>query len=284
MEEGKGHCFTHTNGSFLRWGFLQTIFAMSESASADRPAYVKFNRSLEFRELIRSPKNHNAFILLCVIAQRAWRLIEPNPDGMTAGQAMIGDFAEYGLTEQEYRTAKTKLEKWGYATFKATTRGTVATICNTKVFDINIEGGNGQSNSIATDEQRTSNGQATTNKNSKKEKNNKKERKEGRAPAPLVTFEESTIADFAIFSELVSGDPYDQADKIYYFEVIRNWSNSKAEKKRDWVATSKNWILRDFSDGKMKKAGAASPGNANGRTSATNHRSYANEKSARDLI
>jgi len=96
--------------------------------------FLKLNRSPETEALM---KKKNAFMLLTQIAYRARRTNEFNTYGLTAGQAQIGDHDKIGLTEREYRTAKKKLEKWNFATFKRTNWGTIATITSTKVYDIN---------------------------------------------------------------------------------------------------------------------------------------------------
>jgi len=54
--------------------------------------------------------------------------------------------------------------------FKPTTRGTVATLCDTRVYDINEV----QSDKQKTNERQTGDKQTSTNKNEKKEKNEKK--------------------------------------------------------------------------------------------------------------
>jgi hypothetical protein len=58
---------------------------------------------------------------------------------LKANQALVGDREKLGLSEQEYRTAKKKLQKWGLATFKPTNKGTIATLTSTNVYDINAE-------------------------------------------------------------------------------------------------------------------------------------------------
>jgi hypothetical protein len=47
------------------------------------------------------------------------------------------------------------------------------------------------------------------------------------------------------------GTQYEHANFDYYFEVIKNWSDSKGEKKKDWIATAKNWMAKDMTNGKF---------------------------------
>ena len=100
-------------------------------------------------------RDHNSFILLTVIANRARRAKEQHPvSGLKQGQCLIGDYKNYGMSEQQYRTAKKNLEKWKIATFKATNKGTVAKLCNSGVYDINAEQGNGLGDKYLTGSQR----------------------------------------------------------------------------------------------------------------------------------
>lgn len=123
--------------------------------------YIKLIRGEETTALFR---DRNAFILLAAIAYRARRTDDPVSD-LKVGEAQIGDVKNYGLTQQEYRTAKRKLKKWGFATFKATSKGTIAKLANTRIYDINLADGNEQPNEQPTSKQRAANEQLTTNKN-----------------------------------------------------------------------------------------------------------------------
>lgn len=134
-------------------------------------SWVKLKRSKETDELLIYPQG---FILYTQIALRARRTDLFNKYNLKPGEAIIGDFVNIGLTEQQYRTAKIKLQEWGLATFKSTPNGTIATITNSDIYDINIDEGNGQSNIQATNKQRASNRQVTTNKNNKKKKKENK--------------------------------------------------------------------------------------------------------------
>lgn len=51
---------------------------------------------------------------------------------------------------------------------------------------------------------------------------------------------------------LIARNPaYDSADLDYYYEAVRNWSDSKHARKKDWIATAANFILGDKRDGKL---------------------------------
>jgi hypothetical protein len=97
--------------------------------------FVKLLRSSEMWELL---KDRNAFVLLTVIALRARRTDGFSRHGLKTGQALIGDHEAYGLSKQQYRSAKHRLRRYGLADFKATPRGTIATLLEPRIYDINI--------------------------------------------------------------------------------------------------------------------------------------------------
>jgi hypothetical protein len=98
--------------------------------------WIKQSRNPDVDELMRFPF---AFLLLTVIARRARRdNSQFNPHKLQLGEALLGDHESIGASEQNYRTAKDQLEEWGFATFRATNKGTIATLTDTRVYDINI--------------------------------------------------------------------------------------------------------------------------------------------------
>ncbi len=91
-------------------------------------------KSREFDELIRV--RPSAFVLLAVIVQRAKKLPTDYDSGTEVGEAFIGDYSTYGASEQNYRTDKSYLKKFGLVTFRTTNRGTIAKVEDTSIFDI----------------------------------------------------------------------------------------------------------------------------------------------------
>ena len=122
--------------------------------------------------MLKCPK---VFALLTLIAIRARRTNQLNIHGLSVGEALIGDYKACGLTRQEYRTTKNKLERIGLATFRTTNKGTIATILDTSIYDINIEQEQPSTkpaiNYPATDNNPKANQQPTTNNNLNNEKN-----------------------------------------------------------------------------------------------------------------
>jgi DNA-binding XRE family transcriptional regulator len=92
-------------------------------------------------------KRPKCFLLLTQIAMRArWNLEEISICGLEIGEAMIGDYANCGLSEREYRTALGQLVKMGIVTTRTTNKGTIAKLVNTSIFDPFFNSDNQQGN------------------------------------------------------------------------------------------------------------------------------------------
>ena len=136
--------------------------------------FIMLRRTPETLELLR---DGDAFLLLTQIALRARRTEGGiNPHHLAPGCAMIGDYATCGLSERRARTAKNKLARWGLATFRATNRGTIATLSNTAIYDANIESSDEQPDRQETSQRRAgderSDGQETSGATTNKRENN----------------------------------------------------------------------------------------------------------------
>lgn len=144
-------------------------------------AFVKLRRTNETDELL---KDAFAFVLLTAIAMRARRTDGPSVTGLQTRQALVGDHRKLGMTRQNYRSAKRRLERWRLADFTPTNRGTIATLLDDRIFDINessaplpshhTTGRQPPRNRQRTIRQPSGNHRPTTNKNQKKEKKEKK--------------------------------------------------------------------------------------------------------------
>jgi len=124
-------------------------------------SWIAFHRSLEAADL--QSRKTDAFLLLCQVArQLRWK---PCPvTGLEIGQALVGDWKQAGIeTEGKYRHAKKVLTRGGFATFKGTTKGTVATLTSSTIFSIYESNRNDPNNGQGADEQRTRCEPATTN-------------------------------------------------------------------------------------------------------------------------
>jgi len=133
--------------------------------------FIKLMRGNATRELLRDGP---AFQLLTQIALRAKRTNDFNIHGLQIGQALIGDYASCGLTRRKYRTAMAHLERYGLARFQATHKGTIATLLDIRIYDINEEQASQRSDQRPANKRPTEGHQAATNKNEKNEKKKKK--------------------------------------------------------------------------------------------------------------
>ena len=148
-----------------------------DATNSPQPNYgfVKMMRSPEISELIEvSPL---AFTLAAVIALRARFRSGVSLKGLQPGEAFLGDFRKCGLSERQYRTAKEQLSKWRFATFRATNKGTIAKLTDTRLFDVLSLAGDEQRDSqptnVATDKATPQRRLTKNGKNDKTEKNAK---------------------------------------------------------------------------------------------------------------
>lgn len=91
-----------------------------------------------------------------------------------------------------------------------------------------------------------------------------KDRKGGEGKAEHA-FSESEIFDVEVFKEKIKGTQYEPANADYYHEVIKNWAESKAAKKNNWLAAAKNWMAQDMKDGKFITQDFKPPVNGSGK-------------------
>ena len=134
---------------------------MSTNHNPRTGGFARQRRNACLELLAEDPK---LYLLISQIGMRArWKTDGVNPHNLGIGEALIGDHGNCGLTRQEYRSAIRRAKKWGIATFKATSSGTVATLINHDYYDLSEETSNHQDNQPATTKQPSSNHQPTTN-------------------------------------------------------------------------------------------------------------------------
>src|SRR5205807_1422791 len=96
--------------------------------------FIMFNRTPEAMEILREPY---AFALLALIAQRArWRSLL-STDNLEIGEALLGDYENFGMSRAIYRNSIKKLIRWKQITSRTTNKGTIAKLISSLVFDIN---------------------------------------------------------------------------------------------------------------------------------------------------
>lgn len=183
-------------------------------------------RSEESEFLLKYP---NANHLFMVMAFRARRTDHPM-NGLKAGQCFLGDYSSIGMTRQQYRTAQEQLTKWNLATFKGTNKGTIGTILNSKVYDINSN----EDNQQTTNKQPTNNQQTTTNKECNNQEG--KEKKPSKAKPSSVDEVQNYFAEKGYGESGVGQRFIDHYDSI-------GWKRGKQPVK-DWKATARTWMQR----------------------------------------
>ena len=138
------------------------------------------------------------------------------------------------MTERQYRTAKKQLSDWNLATFKGTNKGTIGTLLNTKVYDINEEHRDEQEATQESSKRRASDEQATTNK----ECNNQ----EGKEKKPSKAKPSSPEEVQNYFAEKGYGEHGVGQSFIDHYDSI-GWKRGKQAIK-DWKATARTWMQR----------------------------------------
>lgn len=69
----------------------------------------------------------------------------------------------------------------------------------------------------------------------------------------LCLFANSRYFDKQKFMECFASADFAGIDILYYYEVVKDWSASKRTKKNDWIATTRNIMRRDNSEGKLHR-------------------------------
>lgn len=75
--------------------------------------------------------------------------------------------------------------------------------------------------------------------------------KETKVKVLPILFRDSIYNDIKVFSEAFLGTQYEGANFNFYYEKVKNWSDSKNNKKIDWIATAKNWMADDMANNKF---------------------------------
>ncbi len=151
------------------------------TSSANR-GWFKAVRGGDGLELIRA--NPNAFVLAFIIASRARYRPGFHADGLQPGEAFVGDYENYGMSRQQYRTALAQLSRWQFATSRTTSRGTIARLVDTRLFEVLPQAANHPVNHRVTTGQPASNHLPTTNKNIRTYKNERTLNEAGSGEGP----------------------------------------------------------------------------------------------------
>lgn len=242
---------------------------------SENTRFLKFIPSEEAFWLM--DKKPNAFKLLMHIANTA-RRINGLPDRLLVGQCHLQSWIFYGLTQQEYRTAKQILVQRKHilivetnrtrkkSTTGSTTNSTLVTLCSSTVWDINPEVNNDSINVRATTEQRPSNDKQEGIRihTSNDVCNEEEARRDGAHPAPPIRSKDSLVFSF----EKMEFEGISEKDmiewKVIYphidlkVEILKsvNWlkSNPSRNTKKNWRKYLTGWLGRANDSIENKKA------------------------------
>jgi hypothetical protein len=104
-------------------------------------------------------RSRTAILLAMMIGFHArWNPGRPNIYGLEFGAARI-NYLKWGLSHQEFKTARKMLEQWGMATFRSTKAGTIGKLTATSVFTPFESKSNQQPTNSQPTDQRTDNQQ-----------------------------------------------------------------------------------------------------------------------------
>lgn len=180
--------------------------------------YTQLHDTPETAEIMRRP---DAFVLLAQIGLRARKRDSTRMDGLQPGEALVGDYRTIGLTERRYRTAKATLEKYGLATFRATNRGTVATLGPPLVFVVVGVHDDGLTMPKTTPQRQASDGPATSNK---KEDGKTERRKREERPAVEV------------FADMLAGEEFRRLDVPELRAAYADWCGHRRDIRKPQTA------------------------------------------------
>ena len=76
-------------------------------------------------------------------------------------------------------------------------------------------------------------------------------RKPSKSSNSLITFDNSAIATWEKFNEVFGTDEYAGADIRHYYDTIKDWAAAEGAKYKDWIAFVRNWMRRDYKEGKL---------------------------------
>lgn len=120
-----------------------------------------------------------------------------------------------------------------------------------KKAEVNLETQTNPKNpSLYSETQKSLNKSININDSISKNKNESKNKSVSKNQPHL--FSESEFSDFTKFESAFTGTDYEVADLRLYFELVKNWSESKGAKKLDWIATARNFMLGDLKENKLK--------------------------------
>ena len=197
-------------------------------------SWVKCHRSVESLELLRSKPN--AFLLLYLIASRAWRGGSGNPHNLSVAEALIGDSDACGLTRGKHRAAINQLKSMGYITTKTSNKGTIAKLEDTTIFDPNFVLSEDSTTSKTTYQGHENNQQTTTNKKFNKLKKTNKVKEYDSSNLSNQREGKSSVKETSIWNLSKKKEAYEEELKILkdrgWEDAMRHHYDNDDDRKR----------------------------------------------------
>ena len=149
------------------------------------------------------------------------------------------------FSEQQARTCISRLKSTGEITCKATNKYTIITICNYDRYqNDNLEGNgqnNGQTNTPATDEQRTNNGHNITNNITTKQLNNNSNNSNNNSAC--VCEERDKIFEIFFFKNFIA--PEIEVQRFYDHYEASGWCRASGIEIEDRLALARLWKQKE---------------------------------------
>ena len=137
------------------------------------------------------------------------------------------------------RCQKERLVKYHLAAFQGTSKGTIATLIDTMVFDIFGNSRGEQKGTLRANEGRTKGERGATNEKGKKVKEGKELREEAATPPPRNRFQKPTPQQVTEYGAQIEFTVNGQAFVDYY--EARGWKHKGGTAMRDWQAAVRTW-------------------------------------------
>jgi hypothetical protein len=221
--------------------------------------WIKSHRQFLDWEWFKTPGMFQLFHYLLYKANhkpKKWQGITIERGQLITGRCTIS--RNTGLSEQVVRTCLKRLKSTSEITIKSTNKFSIITICNYDQYqgaenEVN-QHINQLPNQQLTSKQPATNQQLTTTKELKNEKNEKKNILPPAKLPPKTTICTPKSITHTQLKELVDNPRYGDGDMDYVlanYEEMFNWSQSGGKRKKDWLATLRNWIIRERKAGRL---------------------------------
>jgi hypothetical protein len=88
--------------------------------------------------------------------------------------------------------------------------------------------------------------------NKDKDKDKEEDKNKNIPTKKVCLMKNSGVTIENIKEAFINTDDLKNANYKHYFQAVYDWSDSKGEMRKDWIATVRGWARRDLADGKLK--------------------------------